>query len=367
MNTVPFIDLKPQYQALKQQIDSKIMKVLEHGQFILGPEVKECEKDLAKFVGVKHALTCSNGTDALQIAMMAVGFQPGDEIITTPFTFVATAEVPVLMNVNPVFVDIEMDTYNLKIEDIEKKITKKTKAIMPVSLYGQMPDMNALMQIAEKHKLFIIEDGAQSFGAEFDGKKSGSFPHIGCTSFFPAKPLGCFGDGGAVFTDNDEFAKAMEEIRTHGQSARYHHSRIGMNGRLDTIQCAVLTEKLKRFPWELDQRNKYADRYFDKLKQLEPKIKLPRVLKNRRSAWAQYTIMVDDRENFAKHLQSKGVPTSVHYPTPVHQQPAYKQWATEALPNAEKAAKSVISLPMYPDMTDAIQDQVVEAILSFYR
>lgn len=365
--TVPFIDLKPQYQALKKQIDEKIMKVLEHGLFILGPEVKECEQALAKYVGVKHALSCSSGTDALMMAMMALDFKPGDEIITTPFTFVATAEVPVLMGVNPVFVDIEMDTYNLDIAQIEKKITKKTKAIMPVSLYGQMPDMNALMQIAEKHKLFIIEDGAQSFGAEFDGKKSCGFPHIGCTSFFPAKPLGCFGDGGAVFTDNDELAKAMEEIRTHGQAARYHHTRIGINGRLDTIQCAVLTEKLKRFPWELEQRNRFANRYFEKLQHLEPKIKLPRVLPKRMSAWAQYTVMVEDRAAFAKHLQDQGVPTSVHYPTPVHQQPAYKQWASGPLPNAEKAAAHVISLPMYPDMTDAIQDRVVQAILSFYR
>lgn len=367
MNTVPFIDLKPQYQSLKKQIDEKIMKVLEHGQFILGPEVKECEKALAEFVGVKHALSVSSGTDALMMAMMALDLKPGDEVITTPFTFVATAEVPVLMGVNPVFVDIELDTYNLKIEEIEKKITKKTKAIMPVSLYGQMPDMNALMQIAEKHKLWIIEDGAQSFGAEFEGKKSCGFRHIGCTSFFPAKPLGCFGDGGAVFTDSDEFNKAMEEIRTHGQSARYHHTRIGINGRLDTIQCAVLTEKLKRFPWELEQRNKYANRYFEKLNHLEPKLKLPKVMPKRVSAWAQYTVFVEDREAFAKHLQSKGVPTSVHYPTPVHQQPAYKQWDNGPLPNAEKAAKHVISLPMYPDMTDSIQDQVIEAILSFYR
>lgn len=367
MNTVPFIDLKPQYQSLKKQIDEKIMKVLEHGQFILGPEVKECEKALAEYVGVKHALSVSSGTDALMMALMALDLKPGDEVITTPFTFVATAEVPVLMGVNPVFVDIELDTYNLDISQIEKKITKKTKAIMPVSLYGQMPDMNALMQIAEKHKLWIVEDAAQSFGAEFEGKKSCGFRHIGCTSFFPAKPLGCFGDGGAVFTDNDDFNKAMEEIRTHGQSARYHHTRIGINGRLDTIQCAVLTEKLKRFPWEIEQRNKFANRYFDKLKLLEPKLKLPKVMSKRLSAWAQYTVFVEDREAFAKHLQSKGVPTSIHYPTPVHQQPAYKQWANGPLPNAEKAAKHVISLPMYPDMTDAIQDQVVEAILSFYR
>lgn len=367
MTTVPFIDLKPQYQALKQQIDAKIMKVLEHGQFILGPEVKECEKALADYVGVKHALSVSSGTDALMMALMALDLKPGDEVITTPFTFVATAEVPVLMGVNPVFVDIELDTYNMDLSQIEKKITKKTKAIMPVSLYGQMPDMNALMQIAEKHKLWIVEDAAQSFGAEFEGKKSCGFRHIGCTSFFPAKPLGCFGDGGAVFTDNDEFAKALEEIRTHGQSARYHHTRVGINGRLDTIQCAVLTEKLKRFPWEVEQRNKWANRYFEKLKHLEPKLKLPKVMPNRLSAWAQYTVFVEDRAAFAKHLQDQGVPTSVHYPTPVHQQPAYKQWANGPMPNSEKAAAHVISLPMYPDMTDAIQDRVVSAILSFYR
>lgn len=363
--TIPFIDLKPQYLSLKTKIDQRIQAVLDHGQFILGPEVEECEKRLAEFIGAKHAITCASGTDALMMALMALRLKPGDEIITTPFTFVASAEIPVVMGMKPIFVDIEPDTFNLDARLIEKAITPKTKAIMPVSLYGQTADMDAINAIAKKHNLFVIEDAAQSFGGTYKGKRSCNLSDIGCTSFFPAKPLGCYGDGGAVFTNNDQWAKLLKEIRGHGSEKRYYHTEIGINGRLDTLQCAILIPKLERFPWELEQRQRLADNFHRALAPFEGKVRLNRVHSERTSAWAQYTIHLKNRDAFAEHLKKRGIPTSVHYPRIVPEQPAYIQFKGAPLPMSQDAAQHVISLPMYPDMTEAVQNQIIAATVEF--
>jgi UDP-2-acetamido-2-deoxy-ribo-hexuluronate aminotransferase len=365
--TIPFIDLKTQYQALKSDIDRRIQAVLDHGQFILGPEVEDCEKRLAAFTGAKHAITCASGSDAIMMALMALDIGHGDEIITSPFTFVASAEIPVVLGVKPVFVDIEPDTFNLDARQIEKAITKKTKAIMPVSLYGQTADMDAINAIAKKHGLHVIEDAAQSFGATYKGKRSCNLSDIGCTSFFPAKPLGCYGDGGAVFTNNDEWARKLKEIRVHGQASRYHHTSIGINGRLDTLQCAILIPKLERFPWEIERRQAIATRFHEAFAKFEGKVRLNAVRADRTSVWAQYTIALADRDALAEHLKKAGVPTSVHYPKPVHEQPAYAQFKSGPLPVSEEASRQVISLPMYPDMGAEIQERIISATSEFFR
>ncbi|MGE0763246.1 MAG: DegT/DnrJ/EryC1/StrS family aminotransferase [Bdellovibrionales bacterium] len=364
---MPFIDLKTQYKALKTDIDARIHRVLDHGQFILGPEVEECEKALAKYVGAKHAITCSSGTDALMMALMALGLKPGDELITTPFTFVATAEIPVLMGIKTVLVDIEPDTFNIDATKIEKAITPKTKAIMPVSLYGQPADMDAINALAKKHSLHVIEDAAQSFGGTYKGKKSCNLSDIGCTSFFPAKPLGCYGDGGAVFTNDDSWAKLMIEIRAHGQQSRYHHTVVGINGRLDTLQCAILIPKLERFPWEVERRQAIAEKYHQAFAPHEGKMRLNKVRPDRTSVWAQYTVALENRDGLVAFLKTKGVPTSVHYPKPIHQQPAYLDLANPGLKNSESAAQQVVSLPMYPDMDNTTQDRVIAAVVEYLK
>ncbi len=366
MSPIPFVDLKTPYRAIKKDIDARINKVLDHGQFILGPEVEECEKALAKYVGSKHAITCSSGTDALMMALMALGLKAGDEIITTPFTFVATAEIPVLMGMGLKLVDVEPDTFNIDATKIEAAITPKTRAIMPVSLYGQPADMDLINSIAKKHKLYVIEDAAQSFGGTYKGKKSCNLSDIGCTSFFPAKPLGCFGDGGALFTDNDDWAKKLIEIRTHGQSSRYHHTSIGLNGRLDTLQCAVLIAKLERFPWEVERRMAIAQRYHQAFAPFEGRLRLNKVRAERTSVWAQYTVALENRERFIDFLKERGVPTSVHYPKPIHQQPAYTKWAKPDLRISELAAQQVVSLPMYPDMSEDVQSRIISAVSEFF-
>lgn len=363
MASVPFLDLKPQYKALEKQINERIQTVLNHGQFILGPEVVECEKALSKYIGTKHCLTAASGTDALMMALMALGVGPGDEVITTPFSFFATAEVISLVGATPVFVDIEPVAFNLDPSKLEKAITKNTKAIMPVSLYGQPADYDEINQIAAKHGLPVIEDAAQSFGADYKGKKSCGLTLIGATSFFPAKPLGCYGDGGAVFTNDDELNRKMAEIRVHGQESRYHHTSIGINGRLDTIQCAVLIEKLKRYDWEVEQRNKIASRYNESLQSLGDKCIVPLMKSDRGSVWAQYTIRVQDRDAFQAKMKDEGIPTSVHYPSPLHHQPVYAHLRDKyQMPEAEKAARHVISLPMWPDMSDEQVGAVIAAV-----
>lgn len=358
---IQFIDLKAQYQALKPSIDARIQAVLDHGQYIMGPEVAELEGKLATYTGSKHCITVASGTEALLIALMALGIKPGDEVITTPFTFVATAEVIVLLGAVPVFVDIEPDTCNIDSDKIEAAITPKTKVIMPVSLYGQPADMDEINAIAARHGLTVIDDAAQSFGAEYKGKKSCNLSAIGCTSFFPSKPLGCYGDGGAIFTSEDELAKAMRETRVHGQEKRYVHSRIGVGGRMDTLQCAVVLGKLERFPWEIGQRLKIGARYnslfADKIATV---VQRP----DRTSVFAQYTILVDNREQVQQRLKDAGVPTAVHYPIPLHRQSAYRDLckATD-LSVSDDVAGRVMSLPMSPDLNQQTQDFIVAAVL----
>lgn len=357
---IDFVDLKTQYRELKTSIDSRVQTVLDHGQFILGPEVFELEDKLARYTGAKHCITAASGTDALLISLMALDIKPGDEVITTAFTFVATAEVIVLLGAKPVFVDIQEDTFNIDPRKIESAITSKTRTIMPVALYGQPADMDEINAIAARHQLPVIEDAAQSFGATYKGKKSCNLSTIGCTSFFPSKPLGCYGDGGAIFTNDDALAKAMREIRVHGQEQRYVHTRIGIGGRMDTIQCAIVLAKLERFDWEIAQRQKVAERYSELLDELDHEVKLPRVNGDRTSVWAQYTLRVPGRDRLQKQLQERGIPTAVHYPTPLYRQPAYS--AELFLPVAEQAARDVMSLPMHPDLDAAKQDMIAGAV-----
>jgi len=361
--TIPFIDLKTQYQALKPQIQARIDAVLEHGQYIMGPEVKELEDKLAAFTGAKHCITCASGTEALLMSLMALGIGPGDEIVTTPFTFVATAEVIVLLGAKPVFVDVEPDTGNINADLIEAAITPRTKAIMPVSLYGQTADMDAINAIAAKHgNLPVIEDAAQSFGATYKGRQSCNLSTIGCTSFFPSKPLGCYGDGGAIFTNDDTLAQAMREIRVHGQSQRYVHTRVGVGGRMDTLQCAIALAKLERFEWEVQQRHEIGERYNQRLDQAG----IARIQQHsdRTSVYAQYTVIVPNREALQKRLADTGIPTAVHYPVPLNEQPAYKHLCCpECTPVAQQMAKRVMSLPMSAELSLSDQDQILQSLL----
>ncbi len=355
-----FIDLKSQYAAMREIIDARIQLVLDHGQYILGPEVRELEDRLAAYTGAKHCITVASGTEALLIALMALGVKPGDEVITSPFTFVAPAEMVVLLGARPVFVDIEEDTANIDASRIEGAITARTRAILPVSLYGQPADMSEINAIAARHRLPVIEDAAQSFGATYQGAKSGNLSTIGCTSFFPSKPLGCYGDGGALFTQDDALAKAMREIRIHGQERRYVHTRIGVGGRMDSIQCAVVLAKLKRFDWELERRIEIGNHYNATLSR---HMATMRVKPDRTSAYAQYTVRALDRPAFEARLKDLGVPTAVHYPMALHKQPAYAAIAAGALcPNAEQLAREVISLPMHPYLTQADQDRIIDAV-----
>jgi UDP-2-acetamido-2-deoxy-ribo-hexuluronate aminotransferase len=360
---IPFVDLKAQYAALRDSIDARMRKVLDHGQFILGPEVAELEQKLAQYTGSRHCITCASGTEALLIALMALDVKPGDEVITTPFTFVATAEMIVLLGAKPVFVDIEADTCNIEAARIESAITARTRAIMPVSLYGQPADMDEINALAARHGLAVIEDAAQSFGATYKGRKSCNLSTFGCTSFFPSKPLGCYGDGGALFTNDDALAQAMREIRVHGQSGHYHHTRLGVGGRMDTLQCAVLLSKLERFDWELQQRARLAERYGAKFRGLGRRIGQLAVRPDRTSAYAQYTLLSDERDTLKAALGAQGVPTAVHYPAPLHRQPAYAAYHRgDGFPVSESAASRVISLPMHPYLADEAFERIVDAV-----
>jgi UDP-2-acetamido-2-deoxy-ribo-hexuluronate aminotransferase len=359
--SIPFIDLKSQYQSLKPQIQARIDAVLEHGQYIMGPEVKELEDKLTAFTGAKHCITCASGTDALLMSLMALGIGPGDEVITTPFTFVATAEVIVLLGAKPIFVDIEPDTCNINASLIEAKITSNTRAIMPVSLYGQPADMDEINAIAAKYgDIPVIEDAAQSFGATYKGRKSCNLSTIGCTSFFPSKPLGCYGDGGAIFTNDDVLAQALREIRVHGQSQRYVHTRIGVGGRMDTLQCAIVLAKLERFDWEVQQRLEKGDLYNQTL-DLAGLLRVKQ-RPDRTSVFAQYTVLVNAREALQKNLAAAGIPTAVHYPVPLNEQPAYNHLCCpDCTPVSSQVAKKVMSLPISPDLNQqTIQDIVSE-------
>ena len=364
---IPFIDLQAQYRALQPQIQDRINRVLEHGQYIMGPEVAELEAKLAAFTGSKHCITVASGTEALLISLMALGIKPGDEIITTPFTFVATAEVIVLLGAKPVFVDVEPDTCNIDARLIEANITPRTKAIMPVSLYGQPADMDEINAIAARYgNIPVIEDAAQSFGAIYKDKRSCNLSTIGCTSFFPSKPLGCYGDGGAIFTNDDALAIDMRAIRVHGQSQRYVHTRVGVGGRMDTLQCAIVLAKLERFDWEISERQKIGARY----NELCDSDGIERVVQrsDRTSVFAQYTVKVDDRELMQQKLKTHDVPTAVHYPVPLNLQPAYRHLCcTDCTPNASELAARVMSLPMSADLELAEQQLIVEAIADSRR
>ena len=357
-----FTDLKSQYAALKGSVDARIQRVLDHGQYIMGPEVKELEAALAAFTGARHCITVASGTEALLIALMALDLKPGDEVITTPFTFAATVETIVLLGGKPVFVDIEPDTCNIDAALIEAKVTERTRAIMPVSLYGQVADMAEVNAVAARHGgLAVIEDGAQSFGALYQGRRSCALSTWGATSFFPSKPLGCYGDGGALFTDDDTLAQAAREIRVHGQSQRYRHTRVGVGGRMDTLQCAVVLAKLERFDWELQRRAELGARYQRLLS--EAGVRMVAVRPDRNSVWAQMTVFVERRAEVQAALQAQGIPTAVHYPIPLNRQPAYAHLCCpDCTPHVVRAAEQVLSLPMSADLTEADQDRVVHAL-----
>jgi len=359
---IPFIDLKTQYDALRPQIHERINGVLEHGQYIMGPEVKELEEKLSTYTGAKHCITVASGTEALLISLMALGIGPGDEVITTPFTFVATVEVIVLLGATPVYVDIEPDTCNINARGIETRISARTKAIIPVSLYGQPADMDEINAIAARHgNIPVIEDAAQSFGAEYKGRKSGNLGSIGCTSFFPSKPLGCYGDGGAIFTSDDAIAQACREIRVHGQSQRYVHTRVGVGGRMDTLQCAVVLAKLDRFDWEVEQRIAVGRRYNALLD--NSGIKRVQQRPDRTSVFAQYTLLTNERDLLQKRLSEAGIPTAIHYPVPLNEQPAYKHLCCpDCTPVARQIAKQVMSLPMGPYLTNEQQQRIIESL-----
>jgi UDP-2-acetamido-2-deoxy-ribo-hexuluronate aminotransferase len=358
---IEFIDLKAQQARIKDQIDAAIQRVLAHGQYILGPEVSELEEKLVAYTGAKYCISVANGTDALQIALMALNIGPGDEVITPGFTYIATAETVALLRAKPVYVDIDPRTYNLDPVLLEAAITPQTKAIIPVSLYGQCADFDAINAIAQRHGVTVIEDAAQSFGASYKGRKSCNLSAIACTSFFPSKPLGCYGDGGAIFTSDEELAKVIRQISRHGQDQRYHHVRVGVNSRLDTLQAAVLLPKLAVLNDEIQLRQQVAWRYTELFNQ-QGVATTPIIEPHNVSVWAQYTMQIDQRDRVQDQLKAAGIPTAVHYPIPLNKQPAVAD-VTVSLPVGDAVAQRVMSLPMHPYMTKQSQNQVVEVMV----
>lgn len=356
---IPFVDLAAQQDRLRAEIETGIARVLAHGCYILGPEVTELEERLADYSGAAHCISCANGTDALQIALMALGIGPGDEVITPGFSYIATAEATAVLGAKPIYVDIDPVTYTIDPTLLETAISPRTKAIIPVSLYGQPADYDAINAVAEKYGLTVIEDGAQSFGANYRGKKSGNLTTIGTTSFFPSKPLGCYGDGGAIFTSDPDLAKAIRQIARHGQEKRYYHTRIGINSRLDTLQAAILLPKLAILDDEITARQKVAEAYDAALAPLG--LATPSISDNRSSAWAQYTIRVKKRDAVQAALKDAGVPTAVHYPRPLNRQPAVADYGA-SLPEGDRAAEEVMSLPMHPYLSQKDIADIVNAI-----
>lgn len=356
-----FIDLQEQYRRYQHEIDARMRAVMDHGHFIMGPEIAEVETALAAYAGVKHAITVASGTDSLEIALRAWEIGPGDEVITVPFTWISSAEAIGLVGAKPVFVDIDPLDYNIDVTKIEAAITPRTKAIMPVSLFGQMPDFAVINTIAQKHGIPVLEDAAQSFGASQDGRKSCAVSSVGSTSFFPAKPLGCYGDGGALFTDDDDLALKMKAIRTHGGTKRHHHTLLGLNGRFDTLQAAVILAKLPHFAAEVEARRRIGARYFALLKDV---CETPDVRPGNVHVYAQYTIRVPDRDALGAKLKEAGIPTAVYYPKCLHEQPVFAdlgyKWGD--FPAAEKASREVVSLPMHPFLSEADQDRVVDSV-----
>ncbi|ADU91934.1 DegT/DnrJ/EryC1/StrS family aminotransferase [Taylorella equigenitalis] len=354
-----FIDLAKQQQRIKSEIDSNIQKVLSHGKYILGPEVQELEEKLASYVGAKYCITCANGTDALQIAQMALGIGPDDEVIVPGFTYIATAETAKLLGAKPVSIDVDAKTYNINPALLEQAITSKTKAIIPVSLYGQCADYDAINSIAEKHNIPVIEDGAQSFGATYKGNKSCNLTTIACTSFFPSKPLGCYGDGGAIFTNDENLALVIRQVARHGQDRRYHHIRLGVNSRLDTIQAAILLPKLDILDDEIMLRQELAKTYTKLLNEIGVTT-TPVIRSENLSVFAQYTIRIKDRDSLALKLKELGIPTAVHYPLPLNKQPVLAD--NLVLPVGDRISEEVISLPFHPYLTKDDILKIVEAI-----
>ncbi len=360
---IPFIDLQKQYRLYKHEINKEINDVLESCIFIGGDKIENLEKQLALFTGSKYAVTCSSGTDALLLSLMALGIKRGDEVITTPFTFIATAEVIAFLGAKPVFVDIDEKTYNINPRKIEESITKKTKAILPVSLYGQPADMDEINRIAKKYDLKVIEDGCQSFGATYKNQKSCNLSDIGCTSFFPSKPLGCYGDGGAVFTNSKELADKIKMLLNHGQNERYKHKYIGINGRLDALQAAILLVKLKYFPTEIKQRKDIGNRYTKLLS--DSNIITPYIKNDRTSVYAQYSIRVQNRDKIIEKLNMLGIPTAVHYPMPLHLQKCFEYlgYKNGDFPISENISKEIMSLPMSPYLEKNDQDIIIKELL----
>ncbi|MCX6138237.1 MAG: DegT/DnrJ/EryC1/StrS aminotransferase family protein [Ignavibacteriales bacterium] len=368
---IPFIDLKAQQSRIKASIDRRIAKLLEHGTYIMGPEVAELEKTLSSYVGVKHCVSCSSGTDALLMPLMAYGMGPGDVIFTTPFTFIATAEVIAILRAKTVFVDIDERTYNIdpaRLEDAVKRYAAnpslgKIRGVIPVDLFGQTPDYDAIKTIADRYGLWVMEDAAQAFGASYKGKKSCSFGDVAATSFFPAKPLGCYGDGGAIFTNSDEMHKALVSIRVHGQGEdKYNNVRVGINGRLDTMQAAILLAKMEIFDEEIGLRNQVADRYS---KMLQPKYVTPYVAPDCVSAWAQYSILAENRADAMAKLKAANIPSAVYYPKPLHLQDAFKELGGKKgdFPLSERIAEKIFSIPMHPYLTAEDQAMIVQALM----
>lgn len=359
---IPFFDLAAQQARLKAEIDANIAKVLAHGKYILGPEVTELEDRLVEYTGAKYCITCANGTDALQIALMALGIGPGDEVITPSFSYIATAEATALLGAKPIYVDVDPQTFNIDANQIEAKISSKTKAIIPVSLYGQPADFDEINAIANRCGLPVIEDAAQSFGATYKGKKSCNLSTIGCTSFFPTKPLGCYGDGGAIFTSDENLAISIRKVARHGQEKRYYHTRVGVNSRLDTIQAAVLLPKLSILDHEVRNRNDLASRYNEAFSK-NKNISTPQIGTSKTSGWAQYTLRAKNRTLLLEKLEKCGIPTAIHYPLPLNLQPAVADPAVSN-PISEKLAKTVLSLPIHAYMEDKIFEKIVDSVNS---
>lgn len=367
-----FIDLGAQQQRIRPSLDARMAAVLAHGQYILGPEVAELETDLAARAGVGHCIGVANGTDALQLALMALGVGYGDEVITPAFSYAAAAEVIALLGATPVLVDVDPVSFNVEPAAVRAAINDRTRAIIAVDLFGQCADYDALTEIAVGRNIAVIEDAAQSFGATFRGRKAGSLGSIATTSFFPSKPLGCYGDGGACFTDDDDLAALLRSIRAHGQAERYHHVRVGVNARLDTLQAAILLAKLEVFDEEVELRESVAQRYHALIGDAglaEAGVMVPTVEQGSTSVWAQYTIRVPNRTDVVAEMKAAGVPTTIHYPRALHQQQAFDGRAIlpAAVPHSEKAAAEVLSLPMHPYLTEADQAKVVAALAAAVR
>ncbi len=375
MKKIQMVDLKSQYQKIKPEIDVAIQEVIDSTAFIKGSAVKNFEKEFADYLGVKHVIACGNGTDALQIALMALGLERGDEVITTSFTFIATAEVIALLGLTPVLVDVEMDTYNISVEAVEKAITSKTKAIIPVHLFGQAANMDDLVVLAKKHQLSLIEDTAQGIGGDYYSNsgqtiKLGTMGDIGTTSFFPSKNLGCYGDGGALFTNNDEIAHKIRIIANHGMETRYYHDLVGVNSRLDSIQAAILRVKLPHLDEYSNARRKAAH-YYDQAFLNHPNIKIPYRSKKSKHIFHQYTLLIKDanRDELREYLGIKNIPAMIYYPVPLHLQKAYlnERYVDGDFPVTEYLASNVLSLPMHTELTDIELSYIKEAILAFFK